>query len=92
MLLLQLTSYIAKVRDQFPRLYFLSDQELVAMLGISRNAPALLPYVKKCFMGIEDLTFSLPNEEAHASSLDYALNGEQEPFSFILNNEGLNIL
>ena len=73
-IIFDLSSYLNSVRVQFPRLYFMSDSDLVAMLSISRNAPALLPFVKKLFIGIQDLTFSLPNEDGEATALDFALN------------------
>ena len=71
-----------KARTQFPRLYFLSSEELVDMMGVSRNPQALVPYAKKCFPGIHRLTFSLPPEIMGLNSaLDFALNGN---FNFLL--------
>ena len=66
-------------RHQFPRLYFLSRDELVSLLSVSRNPRALLPTAKKCFHGIANLTFALPANTDTAninSALDYALNGK----------------
>ncbi|XP_064648692.1 dynein axonemal heavy chain 6-like isoform X2 [Lineus longissimus] len=70
-----LDKFLDKARMGFPRLYFLSDQELVDLLGISRSPQALVPYVQKCFPGIENLTFALPETmEGMHTALDFALN------------------
>jgi hypothetical protein len=71
---------------EFPRLYFLSDEDLVELLGISRNPKALLPFAKMCFPGIETLNFTLPDGiSSMNTALDFALNGEyffdQLPFN-----------
>ena len=68
--------YIEAARGQFPRLYFLSGEEMVDLLAVSRNPRALLPTVTKVFSGITSLTFDLPPDAATTTSLDYALNGE----------------
>lgn len=63
-------------RMEFPRLYFLSDEDLVELLGISRNPKALLPFAKMCFPGIETLNFTLPDGiSSMNTALDFALNG-----------------
>ncbi len=65
-----------KARDEFPRLYFVSDEELVELLSISRNPTALVPFVRKCFSGIDNLIFDLPSKvDGMGSSLDFTLNG-----------------
>lgn len=66
-----------EARNQFPRLYFLSNQEMVELLGISRNPRLLVPFVRKCFSGIEDLTFELPTDGTGMNTtLDLALKSE----------------
>lgn len=69
--------YIDKARVIFPRLYFLSDNDLLGLLAWSRNPKDLLPFVRKCFPGIKNLQFALPRDSnlRLASSLDTALNG-----------------
>ena len=62
---------------EFTRLYFLSDEEMVDMMGVSRNPQALLPFAKKCFPGIKSLAFALPPGTASLNThLDFALHGE----------------
>ena len=70
--------YIEKVRAAFPRLFFLSDNDLLSLLAWSRNPKDLLPFVRKCFPGIKNLQFALPRDGnlKLASSLDTALNGK----------------
>ena len=66
-----------QTRALFPRFYFLSNQELVELLGISRNPRLWKPFVRKCFSGVADVTFDLPSGSTSMNSaLDYALNGE----------------
>ncbi|XP_078321880.1 dynein heavy chain domain-containing protein 1-like isoform X9 [Crassostrea virginica] len=65
-------------RMEFPRLYFLSDEDLVELLGISRNPKALLPIAKMCFPGIETLNFALPDGiSSMNTALDFALNADK---------------
>ncbi|XP_048242736.1 dynein heavy chain domain-containing protein 1-like [Haliotis rufescens] len=81
--------YIEKSRTQFPRLYFLSDQEMVDMSGISRNPKALIPYVRRCFPGIQNLIFALPPEITSLNStLDFALNADKLQVVSVVGNLG----
>ena len=70
--------YIEKARVAFPRLFFLSDNDLLSLLAWSRNPKDLLLFVRKCFPGIKNLQFALPRDGnlKLASSLDTALNGK----------------
>ena len=63
-------------RMEFPRLYFLSNTQMVELMGISRNPKMMLPTAKKCFPGIQSLTFDLPEGTTSLNpSLDFALHG-----------------
>lgn len=74
---MSLHAAVDRSRNQFPRLYFLSNEEVVDLLGISRNPRALLPFAKKCFPGIVNLKYDLPPGAATMNSaLDFALNGQ----------------
>ncbi|ESP00380.1 hypothetical protein LOTGIDRAFT_173233 [Lottia gigantea] len=67
-----------ETRQQFTRLFFLSNQDMVELLGISRNPQNLLPFVRKCFPGIQELKFDLPQgTSAMNTVLDFALNTEK---------------
>ena len=80
----ELSNRLDAARSQFPRLYFLSNTEIVDLLSISRNPRALQESAKKCFYGIQSLTYSLPNSSmAVNSALDVELNGEKILFSLL---------
>ena len=84
LILSELRESINEFRSKFPRLYFLSESETVALLSVSRNPTALVPHVKKCFSGISNLTFALPKDvDGTGTSLDYSLFGELPSISLI---------
>ena len=69
-----------EIRSQFPRLYFVSDEELVSMLGISRNVQQLVPFARKCFPGIVDIGFEVPTTTkgslvSTTATTNFILNG-----------------
>ncbi|XP_076466624.1 dynein heavy chain domain-containing protein 1-like isoform X2 [Babylonia areolata] len=77
-ILKDLEHFLERHRSQFPRLYFLSNGDLVDMVGISRNPQGLVPFARKCFPGISTLTFTLPPGLGGLNSaLDFALNGDK---------------
>nr|KAG5709415.1 hypothetical protein BaRGS_029264 [Batillaria attramentaria] len=77
-ILKDLEGYLDRHRAQFPRLYFLSNTDLVDMVGISRNPQGLVPFVRKCFPGVNSLTFTLPPGIGGLNSaLDVALNSDK---------------
>ena len=64
------------MRQEFPRLYFLSDDEVVRLMATNRSPQSLIPYAKKCFHGIDDLGLELPNDTRKGlTTLDISLNG-----------------
>ena len=82
-ILQSLDHILERARAQFPRLYFLSDQELVELLSISRNPRGLEPTARKCFQGVFKLVYDLPvGTSSMNSALDYALNGKR-PIYFV---------
>ena len=55
------------------------------LLGITRNPNQLRPFVRKCFSGIDDVTFALPNDDTPTNTLDYALHGNYENITILYN-------
>lgn len=75
-ILKDLDSLLGQSRMEFPRLYFISNEELVEVLGISRNPKALQECAVKVFPGIQNLCYALPTGIASMNTtLDFALNG-----------------
>ncbi len=64
-------------RSQFPRLYFLSDGEVMKLLSLQLPAPSsLLPLVQKCFKGVKQLDVQVEGDACCAYDLT-ALSNER---------------
>lgn len=50
-----LDMYLETKRQIFPRFYFLSNDDVLEILGQSQNPEAMLPHLKKCFDNIKTL-------------------------------------
>jgi dynein heavy chain len=57
-----LNTYLGSKREEFPRFYFLSDEELLEILSRAKDPTLVTKYMKKCFEAIEYIDFS-PNLE-----------------------------
>lgn len=63
-----LDMYLETKRQIFPRLYFLSNDDLVEILGQSQNPKAVQPHLKKCFDNIKSLHLNEPRVHIYSSA------------------------
>lgn len=55
------------LRMVFPRFYFVSDDDLLEILGQSKDPEAVQKHLKKCFEGIKDIHLIPPGTYTHGS-------------------------
>lgn len=71
-----LDMYLETKRQIFPRFYFLSNDDVLEILGQSQNPAAMQPHLKKCFDNIKSLRIeepvSLDKHDTHTHSVAHA--------------------
>ncbi|KAK7102408.1 hypothetical protein V1264_020630 [Littorina saxatilis] len=84
-----LDMFLETKRQVFPRFYFLSNDDLLEILGQSKNPEAVQPHLKKCFDNIKSLKMNRTNVANRWEFLGmYSVEGEYVEFSKELTNEG----
>lgn len=76
-----LEMYLENKRRQFPRFYFISNDDLLEILGQSKNPPAVMPHMKKLFDNIKTLTLVKQPGNAPMTATEMRSN-EDEVVSF----------
>ena len=57
----KLNEYLNMKRTEFPRFYFVSDEDLLRILAQSKNPLLVQPHLSKCFEGINHVVFNNSN-------------------------------
>uniref|UniRef100_A0A4W3H3S8 Uncharacterized protein n=1 Tax=Callorhinchus milii TaxID=7868 RepID=A0A4W3H3S8_CALMI len=73
-IILQLDYMLKAARSQFPRLYFLSQDEVLGLLTVAPGPSHLVPYVRKCFRNVLDLVLELEEVPEEGGSEDQLMS------------------
>ena len=78
-----LNQYLETKRIVFPRFYFVSDDDLLEILGQSKDPIAVQKHFKKCFEGIKSLKMIPPSlsQRTYEATVMYSPDGESAPFA-----------
>ncbi|CAD7695690.1 unnamed protein product, partial [Ostreobium quekettii] len=86
-----LENYLESKRQQFPRFYFLSSDDLLEILGQAKDPMNVQSHLKKCFEGIKKLEMHLPGTDGrmnYESTGVFSPDGEYLPFVAPILTEG----
>ena len=75
-----LEDYLETKRGGFPRFYFLSNDELLAILSQTRDPQAVQPHLSKCFDALKNVDFGKGEASANILAMNSS-EGEKVPLS-----------
>jgi dynein heavy chain len=80
-----LDQYLETKRMVFPRFYFVSDDDLLEILGQSKDPMAVQKHIKKCFEGIKSLKMIAPGGTQKTFEASHMLAPDGEVAAFAEN-------
>lgn len=84
-----LEMYLENKRRQFPRFYFISNDDLLEILGQSKNPPGVMPHMKKLFDNIKTLTLTKTTANGPMAATEMRSNEDEVvPFEGQVRRKG----
>lgn len=85
-----LEGFLEDRRRCFPRFYFLSNDDLLEILGHTKDPEKVQPHLRKCFEGLYRLSLKTVRNRLVAENMS-AADGEVVPFTPPLQIDGLSV-
>lgn len=85
-----LEGFLEERRRVFPRFYFLSNDDLLEILGHTKEPQKVQPHFRKCFEGLYQLSMKTVRNRLVADGMSSA-DGESVPFTPSVQIEGLSV-